>query len=174
MRIIVEGPDGGGKTRLIEYLTDKWKELVVVRNEFGPDQNLEKWWPAVISVPTTPFLVPIHDRFFYSELVYGPVIRGYVKVSDEIIQPIRAGLRQEALLIYARPDRETLEMGVRQHEQMKGVSDKFTELVEAYDQLMSVEQGYYGRRFYLFNWLGSYEPRQVVEHVQRYLRGELE
>ena len=171
MRIIVEGPDGAGKTHLVDYLRELF-DLSFIRNDMGPDQNLEWWWPETLvkQTPTT----PIHDRFFYSELVYGPVIRGYLKVPEDLINQIAAGLRREALLIYARPSREALELGVREHDQMKGVTDKFTELVEAYDRLMNRESLAYGNRFYLFNWLGTFEPRQVVEHVQRYLRGDLE
>lgn len=175
MRIIVEGPDGGGKTQLINHLRREFPELGLVRNGLGPDQDLERWWIVVLATTgeDSPG-IPIHDRFFYSELVYGPILRGYMKVGQKLVDEIRAGLRQEALLIYARPSREALELGVQTEEQMEGVRNKFTELVEAYDRLMSVEAGYYGRRFYQFDWLSVQEPRQVVEHVQRYLRSELE
>ena len=174
MRIIVEGPDGGGKSRLVGYLSVHFKELDIVRNGMGPDQDLQRWWPAVLAESQAWPIVPIHDRFFYSELIYGPILRGHIKVEPPLCQIIQKGLRQEALLIYARPDRATLELGVREESQMEGVTDKFTELVEAYDRLMSVEAGYYGRRFYMFDWLSTNEPRQVVEHVQRYLTGGLE
>lgn len=170
MRIIVEGPDGAGKTSLISYLEDRFNCTKIV-NQKGPDQNLEWWWPETVSMRTPH--TPLHDRFFYSEMVYGPVIRGYIAVPEDLVNAIRAGLRQEALLIYARPSRETLELGVQQHSQMKGVTEKLTELVEAYDRVMSVEKLHYGYRFYTYDWTRNYEPQQVVKHVQRYLAGEL-
>ena len=169
MRIIIEGPDGGGKTKLAELLSE-WFGLEIIRNDMGPEQDLEAWWPDTIQ--RTMFMPVIHDRFFYSELVYGPLLRGSVKAPAELVKEVQEGLRHNSLLIYARPERATLELGVRVEDQMKGVQEKFTELVEAYDRLMSVEQGYYGRRFYSYNWLGM-EPQQVVKHVQRYLTGDL-
>lgn len=170
MRIIVEGPDGAGKTQLVDNLCG-WFHLHKVVNELGPEQKLEWWWPETVAM-TTP-APPIHDRFFYSELVYGPIVRGYLKVPEDLIRSIQAGLRHEALLIYARPSRETLELGVQAHDQMKGVAEKFTELVDSYDRLMSIETLHYGQRFYRYDWVKNYEPRQVVEYVKRYLRGEL-
>lgn len=173
MRIIVEGPDGAGKSHLVGYLNDLFTDRLEMIKPIGKRDDLLDVWNTMMS-PSFSFAIPLHDRFVYSELVYGPVIRGELSVSEADISGIIRGLRREALLIYARPDRATLELGVRAESQMEGVTDKFTELVEAYDQLMAVEQKYYGLRFYKFNWLSIVEPRQVVEHLQRYLRGELE
>lgn len=170
MRIIVEGPDGGGKTTLVKYLAEAFDFKIVV-NEKGPDQNLEWWWPETLFMNENK--VPIHDRFFYSELVYGPIIRGRLAVPDHLINSVRSHLQKDALLIYARPDRSALELGVRVEKQMEGVAQKFTELVEAYDHLMQIESWHYGTRFYTYRWTNILEPQTVVEFVKRYVRGEL-
>lgn len=173
MRIIIEGPDGGGKTRLAMHLLSAIgiHRVEVLRNPKGADQNLNLWWPQMLARGSV--VVPIHDRFFFSELVYGPIIRGHLSVGEDLIYPIRAGLRQEAFLIYARPDRATLELGARVEDQMEGVSTKYTELVEAYDRLMMTESLVYGDRFYVYDWTQDSEPQQVVKHVQRYLSGDI-
>lgn len=173
MRIIVEGPDGAGKTTLVEYLHSLF-DFEIICNPKGPDQNFEWWWPETLILKgSRPDTTVIHDRFFYSELVYGPVIRGRVVVSNDLIRTTQAQLRQSAMLIYARPSEAALAQGVRVADQMEGVAEKHTKLIEAYDDLMTMEQFHYGKRFYRYDWRSDKEPRSVVEHVKRFLRGEL-
>lgn len=174
MRIVVEGPDGAGKTSLIKMLAEKFDFEVIV-NDKGPDQNFEWWWPETLILKgSAPDHTVIHDRFFYSELVYGPIIRGSLAAPEDLIRTVRRELRLNALLIYARPAlAATLFKGMSVEKQMEGVTNRFTELIEAYDNLMWNEGPAYGRRYYVYDWEAPGEPRSVVEHVKRFLRGEL-
>jgi thymidylate kinase len=173
MRIIVEGPDGGGKTRLVNDLLLKFEPAIQPTVSFKKSDftQFTKWLVFTLAIDYDS--VPIHDRFFYSELVYGRIIRNRVDMPELFISDMKWELPRETLLIYARPDMDTLLKGARVEDQMEGVEEKFTELVEAYDTLMLEQRTRYNDRFYRYNWKDSREPDAVVKHVQRYLAGEL-
>lgn len=172
-RIIIEGMDGSGKTTLVEHLWAQFTHVEVVVNKKGPDQEFNTWWPSVLNRdPAAP--TPIHDRFFYSELVYGPVLRGYVAAEPSIVTSCEWLLRNTALLIYARPDWELLLTHVHDQEQMEGVHDHFDELLTAYDQLMKIEASWYRSRFYQYVWNREGEKERVTELVRGYLAGRFD
>lgn len=79
MTIILEGPDGGGKTRLVLRLQERFQCEVaprVVEKDTTSKIDLKKWveedvikWPHKM----------IYDRHrLISEPIYGPLIRGYL------------------------------------------------------------------------------------------------
>jgi len=171
VRIIVEGPDGAGKSTLIRGLTTIYPQLEIVRNTMEDKQMFDLWWPQAIGESHDPD-IPIHDRFFYSELVYGPVIRGSIKAKGTTIVRTIGQLRRDALLIYCRPMYSTITSNIR-GDQMEGVHENIEKLVDEYDYLFSQEVDYYGRRFYLYNWEATTEPDGVTETVRGYLTGEL-
>lgn len=168
-RIIIEGMDSTGKSTLIERLQYEFHTLKPMVNTLGPEQDFDRWWPEVLDRTTR--LTPIHDRFFYSELVYGFNLRGYVKATAAIQNQVVTRLRDEALLIYARPSNEAIMRTINNKPQMEGVTDKSQRLLTAYDELMWREQIYYGRRFAFYDWeKGS---GAAIALVERYLLGEL-
>src|SRR5947209_354454 len=73
--IIVEGPDGAGKTTLIKRLLE---DGVINKSYPSPWQDDVLQFEAnilrAVKENGSNFRVA-YDRFFYSELVYGPVIR---------------------------------------------------------------------------------------------------
>jgi thymidylate kinase len=172
-RIIVEGMDGSGKTTLIQALIDRIPGLEVVRNEKGPEQNFNNWWYYQLA-RRTPWRTPIHDRFFYSELVYGPVLRGSVSARGDVIQQVQSILRTSALLIYARPDENQLRQGLSTNPQMEGVSDRFTQLLKLYDLTMDEEADWFGDRFVWYVWHRDNLELERVEGITRsYLAGAI-
>lgn len=169
-RIIVEGMDGSGKTTLINSLMKDFPQLELVRNQHGPEQKFETWWPEQLDREESD-RIPIHDRFFYSELVYGPILRGRINADPNLINNVLWFLRSSALLIYARPSVDNLRKGIKKEKQMEGVEDRFTDLIELYDQVMSSELNWYGNRFIHYSW----DPNQteLLETVVGYLNGDI-
>lgn len=171
-RIIVEGVDGAGKSTLISTLVDRIGNMEEVRNEQGPDRDLESWWREELDRPAS-VVTPIHDRFFYSELVYGPILRGHIKVSPHLVESMLWFLRSSALLIYARPSDEKLFEKVSNNDQMEGVIDNFQRLTEEYDILMQSEKSWYGSKFIQYAWHKDGEIDRVENVVRSYLAGKL-
>jgi thymidylate kinase len=169
LRIIVEGMDGSGKSRLIQSLMDEFPELELIRNDLGPEQSFDYWWGLQLDREMSS-RIPIHDRFFYSELVYGPILRGKINAHPNMVSNALWFLRLSAMLIYARPTTDRLRQGIKVEAQMEGVEDRFTDLLGLYDELMSAEMPWYSQRFIHYTWENSSE---VTEHVSRYLNGEL-
>ena len=171
-RIIVEGMDGSGKSTLIKHLMETFPNLDLIINEKGPEQNFSKWLPAAFDREESP-QVPIHDRFFYSELVYGPILRGRINMEPLLMENGLWFLRNLSLLIYARPHSDKLRQGVQSKEQMEGVHERFIQLLELYDQLMAAEKSWYGARFVQYVWHRDDELKRVEGIVRSYLAGEI-
>lgn len=88
--IIVEGPDGGGKSTLIRWLSSILDVPVHARaatSTGGPIANLAHWVEADLTSPFGLGQLWLYDRHpIISELVYGPITRNHLP----------AGFRAEA------------------------------------------------------------------------------
>lgn len=172
-RIIIEGADGSGKTSLLEYLRGEISNLETIRNTLEDKQNFNQWWPMAMA--PLRLAVPIHDRFFYSELVYGPVIRGKINAEPWLVQHMQEWLGRDAFLIYARPPREVILLHLEEKEQMLGVRQNINELIDRYDELLLSQYDRYKRRFYTYDWTSlRTEPAAVLEAVRGYLSGDIQ
>src|SRR5690349_6611976 len=120
-RVVVEGMDGSGKTTLIERLTRQFHYLSMVPG--GRRPNITEWWQDQLKPNETEY-VPIHDRFFYSELVYGKVLRGRIEGSMDLLSSVDKHLRTYCLLIYCRPPDRVIERSLKEtgSTQMEGVT----------------------------------------------------
>lgn len=79
--IILEGPDGGGKTRLAARLVEALPELQLMPKAVGHDQqvkvDLKLWVDQALSLGFGPYL---YDRFaLLSEPIYGPIFRSDIR-----------------------------------------------------------------------------------------------
>lgn len=169
-RIIVEGMDSTGKSTLIAALCEQFHSLEIVVNYLGPEQDFEHWWGNQLATDISPY-TPIHDRFFYSELVYGKILRGYVKASGPVIRETQRRLRNEALLIYCRPRTDTILATFDNQPQMEGVADNQIKLLREYGVIMSEEAPHYGARFIWYNYQES-DLREIIARTERYLIGD--
>lgn len=167
-RIIVEGMDATGKSTLIETLVRHLHGLKIVINEKGPEQSFNFWLTDQLKADTYG-LTPIHDRFFYSELVYGQVLRGYVNIDPEIHDLVRDHLRHDALLIYARPPVDIIKHHLDDNRaQMNGVRETWSDLLSEYDRIMNIEQEHYEDRYVIWNWYMD-STSEILRKVERYL-----
>jgi thymidylate kinase len=164
--------DGSGKTTLIERLRTDFDNLYIVRNQLNDQQDFEHWWPKVMDVQKSD-RVPIHDRFFFSEIVYGPVLRGNINAPPALVTNVAFALRNLALLIYARPHSDILRQGFRSNLHMDGVEENFQSLLEMYDNVMMVERSWFRDRFIRYDWNEPSSYLEVQVLVTQYLKGML-
>jgi len=169
-RVIIEGVDGSGKTTLIEKLRREFHFLTPVVNTLRSEQDFEKWWPEVLSTDYGD-RVPIHDRFYYSELVYGPILRGNSIGSKALHLRVRNQLRREAFLVHARPTLGSITQEAQVSDQMEGVLDHLPELLNGYDSIMKMQPIYYGNRFLTYDWHYKSDYLTLVDRLERYLLG---
>jgi thymidylate kinase len=149
-RIIIEGMDGSGKSTLAAQLNEHIEGSIILRNEVGPRPDIGEWWMQTVNESPAP--VVIHDRFFYPEFVYGPILRGTVRAYPGDISYVSRIIRNFCFLVYCRPEADEIRVGAEGKEQWPGVMDHFQALLEAYDGLMMGEVQWYGNRFFRYDW----------------------
>lgn len=111
--IIVEGPDGSGKTTLIESLGLERKRLKSIRGGVGGTKfngtgdGVAGWGgkePALLAytrkvIETGAKTQVAFDRFHLSEAAYGPLLRQIQEVSDGDLQFLTAFLRDQHIQV---------------------------------------------------------------------------
>ena len=89
MIYIIEGPDGAGKTTLVEQIRKSNYNAVV--KHFGAPQtpeeadNYYKVYAKAINDMHSDSEVLIFDRSWYSDMVYGPVMRNRQEMTQELV-----------------------------------------------------------------------------------------
>jgi hypothetical protein len=103
--LIVEGPDGAGKTTLVRELSREFNLKIHPKGERvdGPDgppkqDERERVWRAIGDMVMGNKPIEIYDRLFFSELAYAPSWRGSIRLTEEEIR-----LVHNTLAIYGVP-----------------------------------------------------------------------
>jgi predicted ATPase len=147
-RIILEGPDGGGKTTLLKVLTEAFPN-VPVREKFVDSVNYTDpntlFDRAFYDMMHTTSGMQFYDRHpFISELVYGPQLRGHLPTpvwSSTRMRDIVRKLANTSLVIWCQPSRERLTSSVTSAEQMNGVTSRIEHIAAAYDAVRALWPG---------------------------------
>jgi len=150
--IIVEGPDGAGKTTLIRKLSMELDLPIHERSansdgtatmdkESTRDGNLTLWaFQDVQTIPDQP--MSIYDRHcLISEYIYGPIMRGYLGAN--FLSPVmHLSIRQLAeysLVVFCRPPEDEIGRNLCGDDnasfQMEGVRGRWRELMCGYDAM---------------------------------------
>lgn len=168
-RVILEGVDGSGKTTLLHRLMDDFHFLTPVVNELGPEQDFDAWWLSELDKEYPQGIVPIHDRFYYSELVYGPILRGERRGTKTTHITVRNRLRKEAFLIHCRPMLGSIMDGAQVNEQMDGVLTHLPELLAGYDTIMHNQTYHYGMRYAPYDYHFKSDYTKLIKQLEPYL-----
>ena len=139
MIIILEGPDGSGKTTLAEQLAKQTKYLILHRTQPKTDEEKARMMSEYLQVIRTGKNM-IFDRCWYSEMVYGPIMRDASVISyPEMYELERQLSKTGALLIYCTGKPEVL--WKRSHTRGEDYINHSTDhlnICKGYDELMAV------------------------------------
>lgn len=144
--IIVEGPDGAGKTTLISHLRDALSLPVHPKASHsidGPVETLGKW--VNDDLPNLITLVKhgegpqfIYDRHpVISEPIYGSLVRGHIQYpfgEPSYINGIREVMYDTCIVVWCLPDLDTVARNVyaNARDQMPGVTFNIGKVHQAY------------------------------------------
>lgn len=139
MILILEGPDGSGKSTLANKLSAQTGYPVVHRS--APKSEDEK--KAMMQMYKQAIAESkdiIFDRCWYSEMVYGPVMRDATCISYEDMYKLELELCNcGALIIYCTgPVRRMWDRCTKRGEDYIGSFETFSAIHDGYEQIMSL------------------------------------
>jgi hypothetical protein len=142
--ILLEGPDGSGKTNLSKHLHERLGIQVAPRfatSEGGPVDELYMKMHADLRTWDTSYEPRIYDRHpLISELIYGPLVRGEMKpgFAHPSTTQLRKRVAYRSLVILALPPFDTVRRNVANEEfpQMPGVQRNIRAIWSMYELLL--------------------------------------
>lgn len=118
--IIVEGPDGAGKTTLIEKLNHHRVHLKSLKGGVGSEGQNPQGWAANSDSTLSAYASKIleaervqavniaFDRFHLSEWVYGPILRNTQLITEDVLEMLGNLLREKHVpIILCLPEFKT-------------------------------------------------------------------
>jgi hypothetical protein len=169
--IILEGPDGSGKTSLMGNLLDRLQGVEqherASTSKGGPVDNLFDWAQEdVLTWPVQP--LAIYDRHpLFSEPIYGPIIRQTLDPrfnSPVFGRVLTQQVLKEGLIVICLPDPQFVIDNVRGNadDQMEGVLYRIESI---YSEYRRIQHNLRGRRnvfWYDYNRNGDLEQLVTV------------
>lgn len=173
--IILEGPDGSGKTNLSRHLHERLGLEInprMVTSEGGPNEatlyrqmhdDLLTWDKSVEP--------RIYDRHpLISEFIYGPIVRGRMSVGfgHPSMMHLRKRVAYQSLVILALPPLWIVRKNVLNEDvpQMPGVVDQITAIYHRYEMLQHEWPGWVVRYYYDAED-GATQSREAVTRAAR-------
>lgn len=136
MIIIIEGPDGSGKTTLANKIKDQTGYMLLHRSHKTDTEatSLFDEYAQVIRAGKN----CIMDRGWYSELVYGPVMRDKSIITyPQMYELERLLAKNGALIIYCTAPEQTLwKRCLKRGEDYVTSKDAFHAICNGFDELM--------------------------------------
>lgn len=156
--VVVEGPDGSGKSTLIKNLREDTSRYYVSLHNAGPPQDVLNVqcitnWIAKMAVGRVPLVC---DRIsLISEPIYGQVLRNEnilegSYTTDDIKDFFVENVDR---VIYCRPPTAIIHKGLLAEKQLRGVADRIEDLTQCYDHIMRLV-AHWGVRVITYDWTG--------------------
>jgi energy-coupling factor transporter ATP-binding protein EcfA2 len=177
--IVVEGPDGAGKTTLVQKLLTLFGEDLMLGKR-ATDNRDDLWKVTKIDTYRALHLglgypedddpvIEIWDRLFWSEFVYWDLVgRDHPEFNEqdkEIIPNVIAGL--DSLVIWCLPTKPTVMANIESEgHQMLGVKERAEEIFNRYSMMRTDRQLVPKRlsgRFFLYDYTGERVGRSLYE-----------
>lgn len=138
--IILEGPDGGGKSTLLEALTLQYPSIPVHARasssgaDGGPVADLYDWAAKDVSTWREQG-VHFYDRHpLISEYIYGPVVRGTMDPRF-LTTGLRRKVQHRALIVMCLPPLDAVRASVSAERDMPGVTTHIDTIWHLYASL---------------------------------------
>lgn len=155
--IILEGPDGGGKTALMKRLETGLCEYGLRPGVHMGTPDRDRMWETTvertydaIGRDLNPMKPPlIWDRMFYSELVYAPVMGRKIAFGKHVSYVHRLIEYTQSPVIFCMPPLENVVANCEATEQHEWVTDNVQEIYARYSKLL-VQFG--NPNFYLWDY----------------------
>lgn len=172
--ILIEGPDGAGKSTLARELG-----AALGLNQThspGPRGARERTYDALGEAVKGNSPVRIHDRLYYSEIVYGIVLRGRVEFSHRervYVETVLHGALNVPT-IFCMPPLETVVKNVEDtgEGQLAGnipVVPHIKKIYAKYDQIVRNLTWMENARMIRYNYLDTSNKGIMMEVIQKYL-----
>lgn len=180
--IIVEGMDNTGKTTLIgRLIRETGRGVLSSKVSLGPNQSIIRqmnWVEKEIADAKRGNNLMVYDRFLpICDSVYGPILRkgSLWSLNHLVMEQLLNDINP--LVIYCRPDKNIICGFEDGRDQMEGVIENASELVDAYDKAIGelVSRGFDVIYYNFQNNDGSVDPtafnfNEVSELVKKVIR----
>jgi GTPase SAR1 family protein len=138
--VIVEGPDGAGKTTLVAQIVKKYPKFKMSpyekRDQAWFDKSRQRTYKALADC-VYGLHTKLYDRLFYSELIYGEITRGRTLFSPYEKDFVERCLRTfGSPMILCMPPLEVVKMNVGRTEQHDFVAENIDKIYRAYANLI--------------------------------------
>ena len=134
MNIIIEGPDGAGKTFLANQLSEILgmgiRHFVAPQSKKEAEDQFSMYRDIGIDLYNT-----IFDRAWYSDMVYGPIFRNELIITSNLMLELERGY-DDLVVIYCTGDPEKMWDAARQRgEDYVQTFKQFKEICKRYDDI---------------------------------------
>lgn len=162
--IVVEGPDGSGKSTLIENLRYATDRYFCIFKPTGPPRTSQNLYGAVRHLgalrygPDVPIVVDRHPLI--SEPIYGVALR-----NEDIVAKRYSAEEVQFLLdvtvdrlIYCRPPAHIIAESLGKNRQLKGVSEQVGKIIGMYDERMKTLRQRVSFPVLTYDWTSNNNP----------------
>lgn len=177
--LVVEGPDGAGKTTLIKTLlqhSDRQVQARAVTSEQGPVMDLVKWTEYHVGMTDQYFHTPrnrrLYDRFtLISEPIYGPLTRGRLADGFDNGEWLAIAwahfLRANPVMLFCLPPLEDVKRNIAHLPQMAGVQENIETIYWQYHNTVAVLRGA-GLRVFTYDYNTSNDIGWIIDLAKEY------